>query len=107
RMEATEKSAPAVDVVARHRGLVVRTALISGLTLSSRLIGFARESFSAFLFGDAAAVNDAFVTAWRVPNLFRSLLGEGAMSTALQTALAHEDAERDPAHRRRAVLWVA
>src|SRR4030095_124561 len=28
------------------------------------------------------------------PNLFRSLLGEGAMSTSLQTALTSEDAER-------------
>ncbi|HEV8112039.1 MAG TPA: murein biosynthesis integral membrane protein MurJ [Planctomycetota bacterium] len=106
-MEASEKSARAADVVARHRGLVGRTALISALTLSSRLIGFAREAFSAFLFGDASAVNDAFVTAWRVPNLFRSLLGEGAMSTALQTALTKADAEGSDEAGRRLFLAIA
>src|SRR5690349_8236776 len=92
-MEPPEKLAPAVDVVGRHERLVLRTLLVSSLTLSSRLIGFARESLSAFLFGDASPVNDAFVTAWRVPNLFRSLLGEGAMTTALQTTLTRADAE--------------
>jgi len=68
-----------VDVVARHDRLVWRTLLVSGLTLASRVIGFARESMAAAIFGDVSAINDAFVTAWRVPNLFRSLLGEGAM----------------------------
>jgi len=83
-----------VDVVGRHRGLVLRTAIVSLLTLASRLLGFVRETLAASIFGDASVVNDAFVTAWRVPNLFRSLLGEGAMSTSLQTALTREDAER-------------
>ena len=78
---------PGADVVGRHGKLVLRTALISALTLASRLIGFARESISASMFGDRSAVNDAFVTAWRVPNLFRSMLGEGAISTSLQAEL--------------------
>jgi putative peptidoglycan lipid II flippase len=93
RLGADLASPPASDVVGRHRRLVLRTFLVSSLTLSSRLIGFARESLAAFLFGDASAVNDAFVTAWRVPNLFRSLLGEGAMTTALQAAITKADAE--------------
>jgi putative peptidoglycan lipid II flippase len=105
-METTEKRAPTVDVVGRHERLVFRTFLISSLTLSSRLIGFARESLSAFLFGDASAVNDAFVTAWRVPNLFRSLLGEGAMSTALLTALTKADAEGGEEAGRRLFLAI-
>ena len=82
-----------MDVVGRHRGLVLRTVLISSLTLSSRLVGFAREALAASMFGDRSPVNDAFVTAWRVPNLFRSLLGEGAMSTSMQTAITKADAE--------------
>lgn len=84
---------PRVDVVGRHRGLVLRTAIVSLLTLASRLAGFVRETLAASIFGDASPINDAFVTAWRVPNLFRSLLGEGAMSASLQTALTQEDAE--------------
>ncbi|MFN0243275.1 MAG: murein biosynthesis integral membrane protein MurJ [Planctomycetota bacterium] len=83
-----------VDVVGRHGRLVRRTALISVLTLMSRIIGFVRESLAASIFGHASPINDAFVTAWRVPNLFRSLLGEGAMSTSLQTAITRADAQQ-------------
>lgn len=96
-----------VDVVARHGGLVGRTALVSVLTLASRVIGFARESLAAAIFGDASAINDAFVTAWRVPNLFRSLLGEGAMSTSLQTELTRADAEHGLAAGRRLFIAIA
>jgi putative peptidoglycan lipid II flippase len=94
-----------VDVVGRHRGLVRRTAIVSLFTLASRLLGFVRETVAASIFGDASAVNDAFVTAWRVPNLFRSLLGEGAMSTSLQTALTREDGERGLVAGRR-LFWA-
>jgi putative peptidoglycan lipid II flippase len=87
------EAASHIDVVARHAGLVRRTALVSALTLASRIIGFARESLAASIFGDASAINDAFVTAWRVPNLFRGMLGEGAMSTSFQTELTRADAE--------------
>ena len=104
---------PGADVVGRHEKLVLRTALISGLTLASRLIGFARESISASMFGDRSAVNDAFVTAWRVPNLFRSMLGEGAISTSLQAELTKADAvEGEEAGRKlflallRTVWWL-
>jgi putative peptidoglycan lipid II flippase len=96
-----------VDVVARHDRLVRRTALVSALTLASRLIGFARESLAAAIFGDASAINDAFVTAWRVPNLFRSLLGEGAMSTSLQTELTRADAEGGLESGRKLFLAIA
>ncbi len=94
-----------MDVVGRHRGLLLRTLIVSLLTLGSRLLGFVRETLSASIFGDASAVNDAFVTAWRVPNLFRSLLGEGAMTTSLQTALTREDGERGLAAGRR-LFWA-
>ena len=94
-----------MDVVGRHRGLLLRTAIVSLLTLGSRLLGFVRETLTASIFGDASPINDAFVTAWRVPNLFRSLLGEGAMSTSLQTALTREDGERGLAAGRR-LFWA-
>jgi hypothetical protein len=45
----------------------------------------------AAIFGDKSIVNDAFIAAWRVPNLFRRLLGEGALSTSLQTKLTEVD----------------
>ena len=103
-----------IDVVARHGRLVGRTMLVSGATLVSRVIGFFRESLAASLFGDSSPVNDAFVTAWRVPNLFRSLLGEGAISTSMQTALTRADAEEGEAAGRalfvailRVVAWLS
>src|SRR5262245_14874379 len=90
--ESPPKSAE-VDIVRRHRRLVQRTALISGLTLLSRIFGYGREYLSAVLFGDHSPIYDAFVTAWRVPNLFRRLLGEGAVSTALQTSMTEAEGD--------------
>jgi putative peptidoglycan lipid II flippase len=75
------------DLVGRHKKLGWRTALISVLTLVSRILGYVREILSAALFGDRSAIFDAFITAWRVTNLFRRFLGEGAISTSFQTAM--------------------
>ncbi|MBL8858751.1 MAG: murein biosynthesis integral membrane protein MurJ [Planctomycetes bacterium] len=110
--EQEQAAASGVDVVGRHKRLVRRTALVSLLTLASRIIGFARESMAAAIFGDRSAINDAFVTAWRVPNLFRGLMGEGAITTAMQGAMTRIDHERgEDAGRRlfqatlRTVMW--
>ena len=88
---------PAPHAVTRHRGLVARTVLVSGLTFLSRLLGFAREALMAAVFGDKSVISDAFITAWRVPNLFRRLLGEGALSVSLQSAMTKADIERGDA----------
>ena len=82
------------EVIRRHRGLVGRTALVSVLTLVSRVLGFVREIITAGIFGHQSAICDAFFTAWRVPNLFRRLFGEGALSTSLQAGLTEADADR-------------
>ena len=88
---ALDDSSP--RIVTRHRGLMARTILVSALTLVSRLLGFVREALMAFVFGDRSAISDAFYTAWQWPNLFRRLLGEGALSTSLQAAMTRADAE--------------
>jgi len=94
-LAATAGVATAGDshVVGRHGRLVRRTALVSVLTLVSRVLGFVREMLAAALFGDRSGIYDAFITAWRVPNLFRRFLGEGAISTSFQTALTQVDAD--------------
>ena len=56
-------------------------------------MGLAREVISASLFGHSSGIYDAFITAWRVPNLFRKLLGEGALSVALQEGVTKADAQ--------------
>jgi putative peptidoglycan lipid II flippase len=54
---------------------------VGGFTLLSRLTGFARDLLLGALLG-AGAVNDAFVVAFRLPNYFRAIFGEGAFNTA-------------------------
>lgn len=67
--------------------------MISGFTLLSRVLGLIREVVASALFGSNSGIYDAFITAWRVPNLFRRFLGEGALSTSFQTALTAVDAD--------------
>ena len=52
---------------------------IGGLTLVSRILGFAREMIFARIMGAGMAA-DAFALAFLIPNLFRRLFGEGAFS---------------------------
>ena len=52
---------------------------IGGLTLVSRILGFAREMVFARVLGAGMAA-DAFMLAFIIPNLFRRLFGEGAFS---------------------------
>ncbi|MFL6830318.1 MAG: murein biosynthesis integral membrane protein MurJ [Sphingomicrobium sp.] len=55
------------------------TGTIGGLTLVSRVAGFAREMLMARVLG-AGVYTDAFLVAFRLPNTFRRLFGEGAFS---------------------------
>lgn len=54
---------------------------VSALIMFSRILGLLREVVFASLFG-AGAVADAFQVAFRIPNFFRDLLAEGALSSA-------------------------
>ena len=54
---------------------------VSGLTLLSRLAGLARDSVLAHVLG-AGLIMDAYSMAFRMPNLLRQLLGEGALTAA-------------------------
>jgi len=51
------------------------------LTMLSRVLGLVRDKATAWLLG-ASAVNDALTWAWTIPNAFRRLFGEGALSSA-------------------------
>lgn len=66
----------------RHSGvLAAAIRLVSGLTLLSRVAGLARDVVTAQLFGNTA-VGSAFSAAFAIPNMFRRLFGEGAISAA-------------------------
>jgi putative peptidoglycan lipid II flippase len=63
------------------RKSVAGQALIMSLgTFSSRWLGLVRESLLAYFFD--RTVTDAWITAFRVPNFFRRLLGEGSLSVS-------------------------
>jgi putative peptidoglycan lipid II flippase len=59
--------------------LVKSTGTIGGLTMVSRIAGFAREMLMSRILG-AGIYTDAFYVAFRLPNTFRRLFGEGAFS---------------------------
>src|SRR5688572_15954636 len=59
--------------------LIKATGTIGGLTLVSRILGFAREMVFARVMGATAAA-EVFIWAFQLPNLLRRLLGEGAFS---------------------------
>ena len=61
--------------------LIRATATIGGLTLISRILGFVRDMLMARFVGAGMAA-DAFLIAFRLPNLFRALFAEGAFSAA-------------------------
>jgi putative peptidoglycan lipid II flippase len=78
-------------------GLGRSTALFSFWTAVSRVAGLVREILAAALFGTVGAIN-AFVIAFQVPNLLRSLVADSAISAAMvpiYTQLQEEGRNRD------------
>ncbi len=57
------------------------TGVVSSATFLSRILGLVREQVFAYLFG-AGFATDAFIAAFRIPNLLRGLFAEGALSSA-------------------------
>lgn len=67
---------------------MIRSILsVGGWTLVSRVTGFARDVVTAAVLG-AGPIADAFVVAFRLPNHFRAIFGEGAFNTAFVPAYA-------------------
>src|SRR5262245_55734409 len=67
--------------MSEHRQLLKSASLIGALTIVSRIFGYIRDSRIAFLLGASTAA-DAYTTAYRIPNLLRRLVAEGAVSAA-------------------------
>lgn len=65
----------------------------------SRILGLIREQVLAVMFGAGFAM-DAFVVAFRIPNLLRDLFAEGALSTAFVTVFTDYDQNKG-----RAATW--
>ena len=80
---------PSVDT-----GRIARSAsTVSIAVMCSRVLGLVREQVFAGLFG-AGLAYDAFVVAFRIPNLLRDLFGEGALSAAFITVFTDYDTNK-------------
>ena len=79
---------------------------VSLLTLASRVTGLVRDLLMASVFG-VSAMTDAFNVAFRIPNLFRRVLGEGAFSQAFVPVLAACKAEEGEEGAKRLIDHVA
>src|SRR2546421_12940994 len=71
-----------VSSPSHERQVVGALGSIGAATLASRVLGFARDMVVALAFG-AGPVTDAYFVAYRIPNILRRLLAEGALSTAV------------------------
>ncbi len=79
---------------------VGRAVWLSAATMSSRVLGLVRDQLFVILIG-ANRFSDAFVVAFRIPNLLRDLFAEGALSSAFVPTFAetHRNSGREAAYR--------
>src|SRR5260370_40576700 len=75
--------------------MIGRMFTVGGLTLLSRLTGFARDIILAAVLG-AGPLADAFFVALRLPNHFRAIFAEGAFNAAFVPAYARIRATGGP-----------
>ncbi len=77
-----------------------RAVWLSAATMASRVLGLVRDQLFAALVG-ANRFSDAFVVAFRIPNLLRDLFAEGALSSAFVPTFAdyHANQGREAAWR--------
>jgi putative peptidoglycan lipid II flippase len=77
-----------VTAAAENKRVSTRATGVVGIAiLCSRILGLLREVIFTSLFG-ASRNMDAFLTAFRAPNMLRDLFAEGALSTAFVTTFS-------------------
>ena len=78
-----------------HRHLAKSAGTIGALTSVSRVLGFVRDMVIATAFGTGLGA-EAFVVSFKIPNLLRDLVGEGAANSAFVPVMT-ECKEKNPA----------
>ncbi len=82
---------------------VLRSSLVMAVaTFFSRILGLIREQVMAAYFG-ASGVTDAFLVAYRIPNLLRDLFAEGAFSSAFVPTFV--EANQESREKSRQLMW--
>jgi putative peptidoglycan lipid II flippase len=85
--------------------LLKSTAVIGFMTLLSRILGQARETVFAVVFGATAGM-DAFLVAFKIPNFMRRLFAEGSFSQAFVPILSEYKTKCTEAEMRNLVQHV-
>src|SRR5215471_12249990 len=67
--------------MSENRRIARAAGLVGFFTLISRMAGLVRDSVVGYMFGSGPAA-DAFFVAFRIPNLLRRFVAEGAMTAA-------------------------
>ena len=73
--------------------LLKALAKVGSMTFVSRILGFVRDTLIARVFG-AGMLSDAFIVAFKIPNLLRRVSAEGAFSQAFVPILAEYKSQR-------------
>ena len=91
---------PLADAASETRQVHRAAGIVGAATLLSRILGYLRDMVFASFFG-AGLASDAFIAAFRIPNMLRRLFGEGSLNVAFVPVFAdclnrqgHAEAER-------------
>jgi putative peptidoglycan lipid II flippase len=80
---AAVMTAPPGDAPNKRASVARSAGIVSMAVMASRVLGLVREMVFAYFFGASKSfANDAYVIAFRIPNLLRDLFAEGALSSA-------------------------
>lgn len=72
-----------------NKTIIKGSSIVGGLTLLSRIAGFFRDLVFASLFGSSMYA-DAFFVAFKIPNMLRSFVAEGALTSAFVPLFSEE-----------------
>jgi len=75
--------------------MIKSISTVGSMTLLSRITGLIRDVIFANILGDKAAA-DVFFVAFRIPNFFRRIFGEGALSAAFVPVFTDYRMHHDP-----------
>lgn len=64
-----------------RRQIAISAAIVSAITVISRVLGYIRDAVFVALFG-VSGWTDAYIIAFRIPNMLRDLMAEGALSSS-------------------------
>ncbi|MBI5901875.1 MAG: hypothetical protein HZB84_00090 [Deltaproteobacteria bacterium] len=69
------------DRSSHERKITGAASIVGAATVLSRVLGYTRDAAIAYVFG-AGMYTDAFFMAFRIANLLRRLVGEGALTSS-------------------------